>query len=151
MTGWLGRRFGVGRVSLASLAAFTVAAGLCAIAPNVGVLIAFRLLQGRAGGLLIPAGQTVLSQQVGAARLSRVMATLGIAVSVAPAVGPLAGGLILHVLSWPWLFAINLPIGLIGPLLGLRYVPRGKPAAAAASILEGSRSSQPDYPLLYSP
>lgn len=57
------------------------------------------------------------------------METLGIAVSVAPALGPIAGGLILHALSWPWLFAINLPIGLIGLLLGLRYVPRGQPAA----------------------
>lgn len=92
------------------------------------MLIAFRLMQGLAGGLLVPAGQTVLGQLVGAARLGRVMATLGIAVSVAPALGPLAGGLILHTLSWPWLFAINLPIGLVGLLLGLRYVPRGRPA-----------------------
>ena len=129
LTGWLGRRFGVGRVWLTALTAFTVASGLCAVASNVGVLIAFRVVQGLAGGLLIPAGQTVLGQLVGAARLGRVMATLGIAVSVAPALGPLAGGLILHTLSWPWLFAINLPIGLVGLLLGLRYVPRGRPAA----------------------
>ncbi|MFE3171699.1 DHA2 family efflux MFS transporter permease subunit [Amycolatopsis sp. NPDC059090] len=125
LTGWLARRFGAGRVWLVALAAFTVASGLCAAAPDVVALIAFRFLQGLAGGVLIPAGQTVLGQQVGAARLGRVMATLGIAVSVAPALGPLAGGLILHGLSWPWLFLINLPIGAVGLVLGLRYVPRG--------------------------
>ncbi|WP_052372653.1 DHA2 family efflux MFS transporter permease subunit [Amycolatopsis taiwanensis] len=126
LAGWLGRRFGAGRVWLASLAGFTVTSGLCAMAPTVGVLIVFRVLQGLAGGLLIPTGQTILGQEVGSARLGRVMATLGIAVSVAPALGPLAGGLILHALSWPWLFAINLPIGLVGLLLGRRYVPRGE-------------------------
>ncbi|MCG3756608.1 MULTISPECIES: DHA2 family efflux MFS transporter permease subunit [unclassified Amycolatopsis] len=125
LTGWLARRFGAGRVWLVALAAFTVTSGLCAAAPDVVLLIAFRFLQGLAGGVLIPAGQTVLGQQVGAARLGRVMATLGIAVSVAPALGPLAGGLILHGLSWPWLFLINLPIGAVGLVLGLRYVPRG--------------------------
>ncbi|WP_020657536.1 DHA2 family efflux MFS transporter permease subunit [Amycolatopsis benzoatilytica] len=127
LTGWLSRRFGAGRVWLVALAAFTVASGLCALAPEVGLLIVFRLLQGLAGGMLIPAGQTVLGQQVGAARLGRVMATLGIAVSVAPALGPLVGGVLLQSLSWPWLFAINLPIGAIGLALGLRYVPRGTP------------------------
>jgi len=130
LTGWLARRFGAGRVWLVALAAFTVASGLCAVAPDVLSLIAFRLLQGLAGGVLIPAGQTVLGQLVGPARLGRVMATLGIAVSVAPALGPLAGGLILHSLSWPWLFAINLPIGIIGLALGIRYVPRGTPGPA---------------------
>ncbi|TDP96502.1 DHA2 family efflux MFS transporter permease subunit [Labedaea rhizosphaerae] len=130
VTGWLGRRFGVGRVWLASLAGFTVASGLCALAPDVRLLIVSRLLQGLAGGLLIPAGQTVLGRQVGAARLGRVMATLGIAVSVAPALGPLVGGLILHALPWPWLFAVNLPIGVAGLLLGLRYVPRGERGTA---------------------
>ena len=130
LAGWLGRRFGVGRVWLASLAAFTITSGLCAITGNIGLLITFRVLQGLAGGLLIPAGQTVLGRAVGPERLGRVMATLGIAVSVAPAIGPVVGGVILSGLSWPWLFAINLPIGVLGLALGLRYVPRGEPESA---------------------
>lgn len=130
LAGWLGRRVGVGRLWLAALAAFTVTSGLCALAPDAGSLIALRVLQGLAGGLLIPAGQTVLGQAVGSARLGRVMATLGIAVTVAPALGPVLGGLLLESTSWRWLFAINVPIGVLGLALGLRYVPRGESGRA---------------------
>jgi EmrB/QacA subfamily drug resistance transporter len=130
LAGWLGRKRGVGRLWLTALASFTVASGLCAVAPTIETLILMRVVQGLAGGLLIPAGQTVLGQAVGAQRLGRVMATLGIAVSVAPALGPVIGGLVLHSLSWRWLFAINLPVGVLGLLLGWRYVPRGQPGAA---------------------
>ncbi|WP_234356384.1 DHA2 family efflux MFS transporter permease subunit [Blastococcus sp. Marseille-P5729] len=127
LAGWLSRRFGTGRVWLTALATFTVASALCGLAPNIGLLIAARVLQGLAGGVLIPAGQTLLGQAVGPDRLGRVMGTLGIAVSAAPAVGPLVGGLLLHALPWPWLFAINIPIGAAGLLVGRRYIPRGTP------------------------
>lgn len=127
---WLSRRAGTGRLWLAGLAAFTAASGACAAAPGIMVLIWLRVLQGLAGGLLIPAGQTVIGQVAGAARLGRVMATLGSAVSLAPAVGPVVGGLVLHWLSWRWLFLINLPIGTVGLALGLRLVPRGTAGTA---------------------
>ncbi|WP_246281697.1 DHA2 family efflux MFS transporter permease subunit [Fodinicola acaciae] len=127
LTNWLSRRVGAGRLWLVALAAFTVASVLCAAAPTVELLIGLRVVQGLAGGLLLPAGQTILGRAVGPARLGRVMATTGIVVSLAPALGPVIGGLMLHSLSWRWLFAINLPIGLIGLVLGLRYVPRGEP------------------------
>lgn len=129
LAGWLSHRFGTGRIWLIALATFTVASGLCALAPSIGLLIAARVLQGLAGGVLVPAGQTLLGQAVGPDRLGRVMGTLGIAVSAAPAIGPLVGGLMLHALPWPWLFAINLPIGAVGLILGRRYIPRGLPAA----------------------
>jgi EmrB/QacA subfamily drug resistance transporter len=148
LAGWLGRRIGVGRLWLAALAAFTAASVLCAAAPTLAALIALRAAQGLAGGLLIPAGQTVLGQAVGAHRLGRVMATLGVAVSVAPALGPVVGGLLLDTATWPglaawrWLFAVNLPVGAVGLLLGLRYVPRGRRgrrgAAGPASAESGS-------------
>ena len=130
VSGWLGRRIGVGRLWLAALTMFVVASGLCAAAPDVGSLIVLRVLQGLAGGLLVPAGQTVLGQAVGSHRLGRVMATLGIAVSLAPALGPVVGGLVLDNASWRWLFAINVPIGVLGIALGLRYVPHGRPGPA---------------------
>ncbi len=132
LCGWLGRKVGVGRLWLCALAAFTLASGLCAAAPTIDALIALRVIQGLAAGLLIPAGQTILGQAVGPGRLGRVMATLGIAVTVAPALGPVVGGLVLHWLSWPWLFLINLPIGAIGLALGWRLVPRGQVGAAPA-------------------
>jgi EmrB/QacA subfamily drug resistance transporter len=130
LAGWLGRRYGGGRVWLAALAAFTLASLACALAPDVELLIAARVVQGLAGGVLIPAGQTILGQAVGPERLGRVMGVLGIAVSAAPALGGLAGGLVLHALPWPWLFLVNLPVGAAGLLLGLRLVPRGTPSRA---------------------
>jgi EmrB/QacA subfamily drug resistance transporter len=125
LCGWLGRKIGVGRLWLAAFAAFTVASGLCALAGDIGWLVAARVVQGIAAGLLVPAGQTILGQAVGPKRLGRVMSILGIAVSSGPAIGPSVGGLLLHSLPWPWLFVINLPVGVIGVALGLKYVPRG--------------------------
>ncbi|MFI6344761.1 DHA2 family efflux MFS transporter permease subunit [Streptomyces sp. NPDC050560] len=130
LAGWLARQYGSGRIWLVSLAGFTVASLACAVAPTVELLIAARVVQGLAGGVLIPTGQTILGQRVGPERLGRVMGTLGIAVSAAPAMGSLLGGLILHALPWPWLFLVNVPIGTAGLLLGGRLVPRGAPAPA---------------------
>lgn len=135
--GWLGRRIGVGRLWLGALAAFTVASGLCALAGDVGWLIVLRVVQGIAAGLLIPAGQTILGQAVGPGRLGRVMSVLGVAVTAAPALGPLVGGLVVDAASWPWLFLINLPIGVVGLALGLRYVPRGEARTGAALDVAG--------------
>jgi EmrB/QacA subfamily drug resistance transporter len=126
--GWLGRRVGVGRLWLAALAGFTATSGLCALADTIHLLIGVRVLQGLTAGLLIPAGQTVIGQAVGSRRLGVVMATLGVAVALAPALGPTVGGLVIHLASWPWLFLVNLPLGALALLLGLRYVPGGEPA-----------------------
>lgn len=145
---WLGRKIGTGRLWLAALAAFTVASGLCAAAPAITMLIGLRVLQGLAAGLLIPAGQTVLGQAAGAARLGRVMATLGLAVSLAPALGPIAGGLVLHWLSWRWLFLINLPVGAVGLALGLRLVPRGDSGTAAKLDWRGLAAIGAGLPML---
>jgi EmrB/QacA subfamily drug resistance transporter len=125
LCGWLGRKVGVGRLWLCAFAAFTVASGLCALAGDLGWLVALRVVQGISAGLLVPAGQTIIGQQVGPQRLGRVMSILGIAVSSGPAIGPTVGGLLLNSLSWQWLFLINVPIGVVGLALGLKYVPRG--------------------------
>jgi EmrB/QacA subfamily drug resistance transporter len=129
LCGWVTRRIGAGRLWLGALAAFTVASGLCATATSLDWLVALRVVQGMAAGLLIPAGQTVLGQAVGKDRLGRTMSTLGIVVALAPALGPVVGGVLLHSLSWPWLFLINVPVGIIGLLLGLRFVPLGERGA----------------------
>jgi EmrB/QacA subfamily drug resistance transporter len=130
VTGWLGRRVGVGRLWLGALTAFTAASGLCALAPSASWLIALRVVQGLTAGVLVPAGQTLLGQAAGPRRLGRVMGVLGVAVSLAPAVGPVVGALVLDAASWPWLFLVNVPVGLAGLLLGLRIVPRGERGVA---------------------
>jgi EmrB/QacA subfamily drug resistance transporter len=130
LSGWLGRRIGVGRLWLWALVAFTVASGLCAVAPSIEVLIALRVAQGLAGGLLTPAGQTIMGQAAGPSRMGRVMNTVGIALVLAPALGPTIGGLLIAHLSWRWLFLINLPVGLVAFALGLWIVPRGERGVA---------------------
>jgi EmrB/QacA subfamily drug resistance transporter len=129
--GWLGRRVGVTRLWLGALAGFTVSSALCGLAGNLGWLIVLRAVQGLAAGLLIPAGQTVIGQAVGPGRLGKVMGTVGVPLTLAPALGPSAGGLLLHVASWPWLFWVNVPLGLIGLALGARYLPRTAGTATA--------------------
>jgi EmrB/QacA subfamily drug resistance transporter len=128
--GWLGRYVGVGRLWLGALAAFTVISGLCALAPNIGMLIALRVAQGVAGGLLVPTGQTIVGRAAGPGRMGRVMNTVGIAVVLAPAIGPTIGGLLIAHLSWRWLFLINIPVGAIAFALGLRILPRDQTRAA---------------------
>lgn len=146
--GWLARRHGAGRVWLVALAAFTVTSASCALAPTVEWLIALRVLQGLSAGLLIPAGQTVLGQAVGPDRLGQVMATLGIAVSVAPALGPVAGAALIEVAAWPWLFAVNVPLGALALLLGRRHVPPGTSARSGPMDWRGLALVSAAVPLL---
>ncbi|MCU1644847.1 MAG: putative actinorhodin transporter [Nocardia sp.] len=121
--GWLARRVGVGRLWIGALLAFTLTSAACALAGSAEWLIALRVLQGLAAGVMIPAGQTILGQAAGPKRMGRVMGVVGIAVVGAPAIGPTIGGLMLANWSWQWLFLINIPLGLIGIALGLRYLP----------------------------
>jgi EmrB/QacA subfamily drug resistance transporter len=120
---WLSRRFGADRVWLTALVVFTVASLGCAVAPTLPLLILGRLIQGVGGGLLVPAGQTILARSAGPGRMGRVMSTAGIAVVLAPAIGPAVGGLLIAHLSWRWLFLVNVPIGITAFILGRRTLP----------------------------
>ncbi|MFI6171427.1 DHA2 family efflux MFS transporter permease subunit [Nocardia sp. NPDC051052] len=124
LVGWLGRRFGLDRVWIGALIGFTITSGLCALAPNVGWLIALRIAQGLTAGVLVPAGQAIIGQVAGPHRLGRVMSVVGIAVVAAPAIGPTVGGVMLAQLPWEWLFLINIPLGLVALVLALRVLPR---------------------------
>jgi EmrB/QacA subfamily drug resistance transporter len=137
VAGWLGRHLGVGRLWLCSLAAFTAASGLCAAAPDLNALIVLRIVQGVTGGLLIPAGQTLVGRAAGPRRMGRVLSTVGVAVVLGPVIGPTIGGLLIAHQSWRWLFLINLPVGAIALALGLRLVPRGDREAAGSFDVVG--------------
>lgn len=125
LTPWLVKKLGAGRLWLWALAAFLLTSIACALAPDAGTLIAVRALQGMATGVMVTAGQTVIGLAVGPDRLGRTMGTLGLVVGLAPVLGPGVGGLLLAHFSWPALFWLNLPIGLVAFGLALRYVPRG--------------------------
>lgn len=123
LCGWASRRFGASTVWMSALGGFTVASLLCAWSTGVGQLIAARFVQGLAAGLLLPAGQTVIAQVAGRALMGRVMSTAGMALVLGPALGPVVGGELLAHASWPWLFLVNLPVGVVGLWLGRRCLP----------------------------
>lgn len=120
LTGWAAERFGAKRMWMLSVAAFVVTSVLCGVAWNVEVLIAFRVLQGLAGGMIMPIGIITLAQTAGPRNMGRVMSIVGVPMLLAPVFGPLLGGVIIDYLSWPWLFYVNVPFGVLGLLLAWR-------------------------------
>jgi DHA2 family multidrug resistance protein len=112
LTGWLTQRYGQVRLFLASVLLFVTASFLCALAPTLPLLIVFRVLQGAVAGPMIPLSQSLLLSSYPKAKAGSALAIWGITTLVAPVVGPLLGGWITDNISWPWIFYINLPVGL---------------------------------------
>lgn len=117
LTGWLTQRFGQVRLFTASVVLFVIASWLCGLAPNMATLIAFRVLQGFVAGPMIPLSQTLLLASYPAAKAGTAMAMWAITVLVAPVAGPLLGGWITDNISWPWIFYINIPVGILAAVL----------------------------------
>jgi MFS transporter, DHA2 family, multidrug resistance protein len=113
MSGWLGDRFGRKNYFLASILIFTIASFLCGNANSLDMLIAFRLLQGLAGGGLISTGQAILLETWPPSEVGMATALFGLGAVVGPTVGPTLGGLITDNLSWQWIFYVNIPVGCI--------------------------------------
>ncbi|MGE0878535.1 MAG: DHA2 family efflux MFS transporter permease subunit [Acidimicrobiia bacterium] len=123
-SGWLADRFGRKLIFLSSLAAFTAASLLAALAPNLAVLVLCRVLQGLGGGALLPVGMAIILEVFPRAQHGRAMSTWGVATMAAPAIGPTFGGWLVSSVSWHWLFFINVPIGVVGVVLGMKTLPR---------------------------
>lgn len=121
-TGWLADRFGRRPVFLLSLAAFTAASMAAALSPNLPALIGFRVLQGLGGGALAPVGMAIVIELFPPERRGRALSAWGIASMAAPAIGPTLGGWLVTSVSWHWLFLINVPIGALGTLFGMRVL-----------------------------
>lgn len=116
LTGWLSQRFGQVRLFVASVLLFVLASWLCGLAPNMPTLIAFRILQGFVAGPMIPLSQSLLLSSYPRAMAGTAMAMWGMTTLVAPVMGPLLGGWITDNISWPWIFYINIPIGLLAAM-----------------------------------
>jgi EmrB/QacA subfamily drug resistance transporter len=132
VTGWAARRFGSRRLYLIALVAFTLGSAACGLAWSTGSLIAFRVLQGIGGAMLMPIGQIVLVKAAGPRNLPRVMAAIGVPVILAPVFGPTLGGLLLEHAGWQWIFLVNVPIGAIALAVALRLLPRDQPEDAGS-------------------
>src|SRR5256714_1663168 len=117
LTGWLSDRYGPKRVFLLSQVLFVLTSMLCGLAWNNPSLIAFRVVQGLAGGLIMPVGMTILMTVSRPEERGRMMAVLGLPMLVAPVLGPLLGGWLVEFVSWRLIFYLNVPIGIAGALM----------------------------------
>ncbi|HWZ52210.1 MAG TPA: DHA2 family efflux MFS transporter permease subunit [Granulicella sp.] len=122
ISGWLSNRFGRKRFYLTSVAIFTVCSVLCGFAPTLPALVLARILQGVGGGGLAPSEQAILADTFPLAKRGQAFAVYGMAVVVAPAIGPTLGGWITDNFNWHWIFFINVPIGLLSLYLSNRMV-----------------------------
>jgi DHA2 family multidrug resistance protein len=113
LTGWLRRRYGPRQLFHGAIGVFIAASLLCAAAPSGAAIILFRILQGAGGGIILPLAQAILLDLYPKERHGRMLAIWGAALMVGPILGPPIGGIITDLASWRWVFAINLPIGLL--------------------------------------
>jgi EmrB/QacA subfamily drug resistance transporter len=134
LSGWLSDRFGAKRVYLTSLVLFTFGSALCGFAQSGEMLIGTRVLQGLGGGMLMPIGMAVLYRLTPPDRRGAVFGLFGLPVMVAPALGPLLSGYLLEFADWRLIFLINVPIGALALLFGVRALPSIAAGRAAGAL-----------------
>ena len=122
MSAWLSTRIGRKHFYMSCVALFTVSSFLCGLAPSLGVLIAFRVLQGAGGGGLQPSEQSILADTFAPEQRGMAFAIYGMAIVAAPALGPTLGGWITDNYDWRWIFFINVPVGIVSLLLTHRMI-----------------------------
>lgn len=122
LTGWIADRFGTKRLYMVSIGLFVFGSSLSGLAWSTGTIILFRILQGLGGGMIMPAGMTILTRAAGPNRLGRVMSIVGVPMLLGPVIGPILGGWLVTDVSWRWIFFINLPVGALSLLMTELFV-----------------------------
>src|ERR1700678_2797105 len=123
ISGWMADRFGTRRVFASAIGLFTLGSFLCGISSNIHMLVAFRILQGCGGSMMVPVGRLTIVRTFAKSDLLRTMSFVSIPALVAPMLGPIAGGLIVGYLHWRVIFFLNIPIGLAGLILVYLHLP----------------------------
>jgi EmrB/QacA subfamily drug resistance transporter len=123
ISGWMADRFGSRNVFAAALAVFMAGSLACAAASSLGGFVLARFFQGMGGAMMIPVGRLVILRSVPKSEVVQALATLTIPALIGPIMGPPLGGFITTYFHWRWIFFINIPIGLLGIALALRYIP----------------------------
>jgi EmrB/QacA subfamily drug resistance transporter len=136
-SGWVGDRFGTKRTFAFALAIFTGASALAGAANSIEMLIFARVLQGVGGGMMTPVGTTMLFRAFPPDERAKASSVLAIPTMIAPAMGPVLGGWLTDTYSWRWIFYLNLPIGLMGLLFTILFVPEQRSAAVGRFDLPG--------------
>lgn len=124
VTGRLGDRFGPRNIYIAGLVVFTLASVACGLSSTIGELIAFRAVQGLGAALVTPQSMAVITRIFPRDKRGTAMGIWGSVAGAATLVGPILGGFLVGTVGWEWIFFINVPIGTVGVILALRYVPR---------------------------
>lgn len=133
MTSWLSQQFGRSNYFAVSIIIFTVSSFLCGNATNIWELVFFRFMQGLGGGALLVTSQTIITESYPAEKRGMAQAIYGLGVIIGPTLGPPLGGYIVDHFSWPYIFYINIPIGVVATLLTLQYVRSPKYAEKKSS------------------
>jgi EmrB/QacA subfamily drug resistance transporter len=135
--GWIGDRFGSKRILLLAIAIFTTASVLCGLADSLSELVFFRVLQGVGGGMLTPVGMALLFRTFPPEERVRASSILILPTALAPALGPVLGGLLVTNFSWRWVFFVNLPIGVVAFTFGLLFLAESREAHPGRFDLPG--------------
>lgn len=148
VSGWLGDRFGTKRVFLLALCVFTLASALCGTADSLAALNLFRMLQGAGGGLLTPVGMAILFRTFQPHERLSISRILMIPIALAPAVGPVLGGLLVEFATWRWVFYVNLLPGSVALLVGLLYLKEHREAGNDSFDWPGFLLATPGFAML---
>ncbi|MGH7922093.1 MAG: DHA2 family efflux MFS transporter permease subunit, partial [Candidatus Dormibacteraceae bacterium] len=136
LSAWASDRFGAKRVYGIAIVLFVLGSAATGLAWSTGSLITFRILQGLGGGMIMPAGMTILTRAAGPQRLGRIMSIIGIPMLLGPILGPILGGFLVDQVSWRWIFYINVPIGIVAVILAAVVLPRERPLEGRAARLD---------------
>jgi EmrB/QacA subfamily drug resistance transporter len=123
ISGWMADRFGTRRVFAAAIGLFTLGSLLCGLATSIETLVAFRILQGMGGAMMMPVGRMTLARTFAKGDLVKAMSFVAVPALIGPMIGPVAGGAIVHWLHWSVVFFLNIPVGILGLYLVLRLLP----------------------------
>lgn len=122
VSGWFADRFGARRVFVAALITFTIGSALCGLAQDFAMLVVMRVVQGLGGAMMTPVGRLILLRSFPRSELMTAMTYMTLPAVIGPVIGPLLGGVLTTYLSWRWIFYVNLPFGLLGIALALRFI-----------------------------
>ncbi len=138
LSGWIGDKIGLKRLYLSCMIAFTLGSLLCAVAWSIESLIAARVIQALGGGMMMPTVMAMIYRLVPREQMGAGMGIFGVGLFVAPALGPTLGGWLVEYVDWRWIFTINLPVGILGSLLGWFLIPEFKQAKVGRLDIPGA-------------